>query len=140
MVDKKFDKDINDIFDDILFSEEKISQQGFEEGYRVGATQENTEAYHLGYHRGAEIGAELGFYYSFINHYIETHQSERAQISDKLSKTISSLKDSIEKFPHNNDENTDLKDSLSNIRVKFKLVCSLLKVNVSFSEGGELTF
>ncbi|XP_044757291.1 protein LTO1 homolog [Coccinella septempunctata] len=140
MVDTQQIKDINDIFEDILFAEEKIVEKSFEEGFEVGTKQENTEAYHLGYHRGAEIGAELGYYSSFLTFFLKSSKDKGIDLPDKVQKTLTILQDLIEKFPHDNDDNTDLKESLNNIRVKFKLFCSLVKINGNFSEGGSLAF
>ncbi|XP_045467656.1 protein LTO1 homolog [Harmonia axyridis] len=140
MVDNEQNQDINDIFDDIFFAEEKIVEKSFEEGYKIGIEQENVEAYHLGYHRGAEIGAELGYYSSFIEYYQNFSKEKGIDVTDRVLKTIITIQELIGKFPEDNDENTDLKESLNNIRVKFKLLCSLLKVNGNFSEGESLAF
>lgn len=140
MVDTEQNKDINDIFEDILFAEENIVEESFQDGFQAGIKQENVEAYHLGYHRGAEIGAELGYYSSFIEYYQNSIKERSVDKPEKVLKTLVTLQALIGNFPQDNDENTDLKESLNEIRVKFKLFCSLLKINGNFSEREDLTF
>lgn len=43
--------DINEVFDSILLSEEKISEEGYKQGFEKGVSEGNLEAYHLGKHR-----------------------------------------------------------------------------------------
>ena len=49
---KTFDKnesmDINDVFDQILLSEERISEEGYKLGFEKGVSEGNLQAYHLG--------------------------------------------------------------------------------------------
>lgn len=40
--------DINNVFDQILLSEERISEEGYKQGFKKGVTEGNLEAYHLG--------------------------------------------------------------------------------------------
>lgn len=40
--------DINDVFEQILLSEERISEEGYRSGFERGVTEGNLEAYHLG--------------------------------------------------------------------------------------------
>jgi hypothetical protein len=40
--------DINDVFEQILLSEERISEEGYRQGFDRGVTEGNLEAYHLG--------------------------------------------------------------------------------------------
>lgn len=40
--------DINDVFDQILLSEERISEEGYKSGFEKGVSEGNLEAYHLG--------------------------------------------------------------------------------------------
>lgn len=40
--------DINDAFESILLSEERISEEGYRQGFEKGVTEGNLEAYHLG--------------------------------------------------------------------------------------------
>lgn len=39
---------INEVFDQILLSEERIAEEGFKQGFEKGVSEGNLEAYHLG--------------------------------------------------------------------------------------------
>lgn len=39
---------INEVFDQILLSEERIAEEGFKQGFDKGVSEGNLEAYHLG--------------------------------------------------------------------------------------------
>ncbi|KAI8038370.1 hypothetical protein M5D96_008264, partial [Drosophila gunungcola] len=53
-------RDINDLFDDIVLTEEKEARLGYEEGLKDGQEQGNEEGYKLGYAQGVSLGEELG--------------------------------------------------------------------------------
>nr|CAD7265244.1 unnamed protein product [Timema shepardi] len=55
----KSEEDINNVFDSIALSEERLSKEGFQEGVNKGIKEGEIDGYHMGYHRGAELGAEL---------------------------------------------------------------------------------
>lgn len=40
--------DINEVFDQILLSEESITEEGYKKGFEKGVSEGNLEAYHLG--------------------------------------------------------------------------------------------
>lgn len=129
-------RDINDVFEDILLAEENSSHQGYQEGFDKGVNAGNSEGYHLGYHRGAELGSELGFYYGVV----ETFLCEKSKLSEKQVLNLEILKKSIEEFPRSNDENIDILHLASEIRRNYKKVCSLLKKQIKYPFGDELTF
>lgn len=128
------ERDINDIFDDIVFTEENLVQQGYEEGYAVGRTEGNTEGYHLGYHRGAELGAEIGYYLGIVEAFGKINSTE------KITKVLNNLREMLVSFPKNNDENVDIFDRANNIRAQFKKACAMLKINGKYPEADELSF
>lgn len=148
--------DINDVFENILLSEERISEEGYKLGFERGVSEGNLEAYHigeniilgarqqrlktfnihvLGFHRGAEIGAELGFYLGVLE-----NSKIPSPINEKVSHLISQLKSIIESFPRVNCDTVDLFESLNTIRTQFKKLTSLLKIKVSYPEKSQLSF
>lgn len=131
---KIVDRDINELFDDILLTEEIQEEEGYSEGYLDGQKSGNTEGYHLGYHRGAELGAELGYYLAVATTHIEKTKS------DKILKNLTNLKDLINSFPKTNDPEVDIIQSAENIRALFKKVCALLKIDGKFPGADKLTF
>lgn len=128
------DRDINELFDDILLTEEIQEEAGFAEGYIDGQKSGNTEGYHLGYHRGAELGAELGYYFGVANFHLTTTKS------DKILKNLTNLINLIKSFPRTNDPEVDIFQSAENIRAQFKKVCALLKIDGKFPGADKLTF
>lgn len=151
--------DINNVFDQILLSEERISEEGYKQGFKKGVTEGNLEAYHLGkhcrhnltttktseiqklyfilpgFHRGAEIGAELGFYLGVLE-----NSKIPSPINEKVAHLITQLKSIISSFPRVNCETVDLFESLNTIRTQFKKLTSLLKIKVTYPEKSQLTF
>ncbi|KAG5676348.1 hypothetical protein PVAND_006190 [Polypedilum vanderplanki] len=128
--------DINDVFEQILLSEERIAEESYKQGFEKGVSEGNLEAYHIGFHRGAEIGAELGFYLGVL----ENHKIP-APIDEKVTHLISQLKSIIEQFPRVNCDSFDLFESLNTIRAQFKKLTALLKItNLSYPEKSKLTF
>lgn len=128
------DRDINDIFDDIVLTEENHVQEGYEEGFADGISGGNTEGYHLGYHRGAELGAELGYYLGVVEVYLKINKIE------KILTNLNAIKQSIAAFPTTNDENVDIFDLASRIRAQFRKTCALLKISGKYPEADTLNF
>lgn len=128
------DSDINELFDNILLTEEIQEEEGFEEGYLEGKQGGNSEGYHLGYHRGAELGAELGYYLAVATKYTKITKS------DKILTNLTNLIGLINSFPKTNDPEVDIIKSAENIRALFKKVCALLKIDGKFPGADKLTF
>ncbi|KAF2899992.1 hypothetical protein ILUMI_06185 [Ignelater luminosus] len=134
------DKDINDIFSDLLLSEEHLSKEGYDEGYTKGASEGNIEGYHLGYHRGAEIGAELGYYCGVVENLLMLHKENADPRIEKNKKHLETLKTLIESFPKHNSEEVDILALADNIRTLFKKVCALFKIDAAYPEADKLSF
>lgn len=129
--------DINKVFDDIVFSEEKISEESYKKGYEDGVAEGNTEGYHLGYHRGAELGSELGYYYGYL---LQHSSNADKLLSDRAKKSAELCLDLISQFPRTNDETVDLFKLVDNIRAQYKKSCALLKVSGKHPEADTLNF
>lgn len=130
------DRDVNEAFEDIFLTEEKLSEKGYREGFEDGVKTSNAEAYHLGFHRGAEIAAELGYYLGVL----EVFYERRETFNEKLVKSIDELINKIKRFPDTNDENFDIIRGAVEIRDKYKKICALLKFNSKYSDADTLTF
>lgn len=128
------ERDINDIFDDIVLSEEKVAEEEYQKGFDEAVAAGNLEGYHLGYHRGAELGAELGYYDGVLRTYLEKSPAER------IAKVIQSCLELIERFPRTNDEQYDILQLADNIRAQFRKSCALLKINGKYPEADQLNF
>ncbi|KAF5273059.1 hypothetical protein FQR65_LT04801 [Abscondita terminalis] len=135
------EKDINDIFDDILLSEECLNQEGYNEGFLSGSSKGNAEGYHLGYHRGAEVGSELGYYFGIVQNIIQTLPNNDNNLqNDKKILNLLKLRGLIESFPHHNSEDVDFLTLLDNIRTLFKKVSALFKINLPYPEASKVSF
>lgn len=132
--------DINDVFDDLLLVEERLSEESYQRGLQVGAEQGNVDAYHFGYHRGAEIGAELGFYYGVLCALEGGCRKRSEETPTKGDILLTELKGEIDEFPKFNDLEVDLLERLMKIRNKYKKLCSLLKVSAKYPKPNELSF
>lgn len=128
-------RDINDIFDDILLTEEALEQKGYEEGFAAAASAGNTEGYHLGYHRGAELGAELGYYLGVVEVYLQV-----ASIPDKHRAVLAAVRTAIQAFPVCNDEQVDIFERANQIRAQYRRCCALLKISGRYPEADTLSF
>lgn len=128
-------RDINDIFDDILLTEEFLEQQGYDEGFADAAAAGNTEGFHLGFHRGAELGAELGYYLGVVEVYLKT-----TSLPDKQRSILGAVKSAILAFPETNDEEVDIFERSSQIRAQYRRCCALLKISGKYPDADTLSF
>lgn len=129
------ERDINDIFDDIVLSEEKVADEEYQRGFDEGVSEGNLEGYHLGYHRGAELGAELGYYNGVLRIYLNTSSS-----TDKAQRVIATCLELIDRFPRTNDEQCDILQLADNIRAQYRKACALLKISGKYPEADQLNF
>lgn len=132
------DKDINDVFDELLLSEEHIGRRSYTNGFEEGLARGNFEAFHMGYHRGAEISAELGYYLGIVETLLVT--KEPVHSSEKSFHNLQTLKDLIHKYPNDNSESIDLITELENIRSLYKKTCAILKINAPYIKPLNLSF
>lgn len=139
LLEHPVEKDINDIFSDLLCAEDQLISEGFEEGYKKTLQNENIEAYHLGYHRGAELGAELGYYAGIVEECLSNYQNKN-ECSDKVLRSLESLQQKIASFPTENTESVDILALFENIRTHYKKVCAQLKLNAPFPETDQFSF
>lgn len=129
--------DINDIFDEIAFCEDRKNAEGYEKGVADGTLAGNTDGYHLGYHRGAELGAELGYYYGTLQAYAH---SERDKLTDRQQRSIESVLKLIENFPSTNDDQADIFHLADNIRAHYRKTCTILKISGKYPDSDQLSF
>ncbi|KAG5880586.1 hypothetical protein JTB14_002395 [Gonioctena quinquepunctata] len=139
MQENKEEKDINDVFSDILLSEEIAIDQAYEEGFSLGLQQENPEGYHLGYHRGAELGAEIGYYTGITEKYLQYYgASDSGQ--EKIITSLKNLKKLLDTFPRQNIKDIDILELINVIRAKYKKICTQMKLDAQYSERNSLSF
>ena len=127
------ERDINDIFDDIVLTEERICKQGYDEGYKVGRVQAELEGYKLGYSQGQELGKELGEIYGAVLAHLQFAHTER------IHKTLIQLKQAIDIFPRFNDPNYDIIGALEYIRSLDKRLKAILHIGQLPAENSPTT-
>ncbi|XP_050507197.1 protein LTO1 homolog [Diabrotica virgifera virgifera] len=140
MYDNIKDKDINEVFDDILLFEENVIEEAYEEGFKIGVQQGNKEGYHLGFHRGSEIGAEIGFYLGVVEKYLELYSKSTDEKFSKPKSSLENLKKILSEFPRSNSAEIDVFEALDTIRAQFKKVCAQMKVNISYPGKSNMSF
>jgi len=128
--------DINSLFDSIVLSEDRLVSEGYEKGYRAGQQEGSKEGERLGRDRGGKVGTEIGFYLGFVEEWRVIYKADN--VADKRKEKVLLALEKLEKearaFPQVNSKE-ELAERLDKVRAKFKLLCSLLKVNSDFSSS-----
>ncbi|KAK7868299.1 hypothetical protein R5R35_013887 [Gryllus longicercus] len=132
------DSDINDVFDSIALSENLIQKEGFEEGFKKGERDGAIEGFHIGFHKGIDIGNEIGYYIGAVEALHVLSKTE--ELTVRARQVLSKLRELLKEFPVCNDPNVDIICYLEKIRAKYKMICSLLKMEPNVPSSGEFSF
>ncbi|ALC41829.1 CG13175 [Drosophila busckii] len=103
-------RDINELFDDIVLTEEKHATRGYEEGIKDGRALGNQEGYQFGYNQGVLLGEELGTIYG------QVVAQQQLPHTEKVQRTLQQLRTLIEQFPLDNDPEADIIGAVELIR------------------------
>ncbi|EDW31721.1 GL10806 [Drosophila persimilis] len=103
-------RDINDLFDDIVLTEENHARLGYEEGLKDGNSQGNEEGYKLGYSQGVQLGEELG---RILGEVVAQQQFPH---TERVRRTLDQLRSLIEGFPRKNEPEADIIGAVETIR------------------------
>lgn len=131
------ERDINDVFDDIALSEERIKGEAYDEGFCAGELEGSVDGYHLGFHRGTDIGRELGYYNGILTGHNKTNQTTHSERTVTAVETCLRL---IDNYPRTNDEHVDIFEELEKIRSQYRKACALLKISSKYPEANKLSF
>jgi hypothetical protein len=104
--------DINDVFNSIALSEERLSREGFQKGCFEG----ELEGFQLVYHPGAEIG----YYKGVIDIFLIISNKRKHDIPDKEVGVLQNMSDVINHFPSSDVEDFDTIAAHDNVRARFK--------------------
>lgn len=128
-------KDINDLFDEIVFVEDRLISVGYKEGFEKGSQEGKQEGVELGFSKGIEIGQEIGFYVGFTEGWLKhfTNETENKK-SEKVLSSLDKLNRLAKDFPSDNLKDVDVVEKLDVMRAKFKIVCSLLKIPADYTK------
>lgn len=113
------EQDFNDLLENIVFAEENIAQESYQEGLEVGRTRGEQEGYELGYEQGVQLGEELGEIYGIVVAQQQQKHTERVQ------RALQQLRTSIDQFPRDNNPEVDIIGMVENIRNQYKRVSAL---------------
>jgi len=129
-------QDINFLFDSIVFSENTLVREGYNRGYIAGQKEGSKEGSRLGTEQGGKIGSEIGFYLGFVEQWKELYEEEKVvdKRREKVLLALEKLELVANNFPQINSKE-ELGNKLEEVRAKFKLLCSLLKINSDFSHS-----
>ncbi|XP_049540529.1 uncharacterized protein LOC125954361 [Anopheles darlingi] len=130
--------DINDVFEDIFLTEERIIEESFHQGLEAGQQQESVEEAHdYGYKKGAEVGREIGFYQTVVS---EISTQEEVTSNEKAAALIGEVQAALDQYPRDNNPDVDLLHSLQQIRNKYRRLCALLKLPFKYVQTNDLSF
>ncbi|XP_056015996.1 protein LTO1 homolog [Ostrea edulis] len=127
----------DDIFHDIVMSEERFHQEGYEAGLTIGKQTGSQEGWKLGWQKGSAIGSEIGFYSSFCETLLEKLKDDEKK--QRVCKVLQSVVRLVDTMPLSDPTNQELFDKLEQVRAKIKQVNSLLPINMEYqtSKPGE---
>jgi flagellar biosynthesis/type III secretory pathway protein FliH len=116
------ESDTNDLFDDILLSEDRAAERGFKTGYVDGKEAGEEEGLKIGVKNGFEIGLELGLCLADAKSILNSDSS------DENSKRVASeLIELIDQIKSADVEKDVFVDTLEIIRSKKKLFAAVTR-------------
>ncbi|XP_060067495.1 protein LTO1 homolog [Ylistrum balloti] len=122
----------DDIFHDIIMSEERSQSQGFTAGQKIGQKTGMEDGYRLGWEKGSGVGSELGFYVGFCQKILQKMEDSQ-EGKQRAIKTAQSLLKLVDEFPLTNPTQPQLFEMIQQIRSKFKQLTSVLGINASYN-------
>lgn len=131
--------EINQAFDDIAFSEDKLVKKAFVDGLQKGLRDGDEKGYRLGFLKGVEFGTEVGYYKGIAKALRASYSQDPACLPAKCVTVLNKLHSALESFPSTNCPNTDLISQRDQVRSYYKQLCSLLKLDIALN-GEELSF
>ncbi|XP_067674451.1 protein LTO1 homolog [Haliotis asinina] len=123
--------EIDDLFHDVIMSEEKSQVEGFTEGRAEGERRGLVDGLSLGFEKGAAIGSEVGFYRGYVET-LQVLSMREGEAKPRIQKSLQALAAMLSRFPVADVMNQTLFDDLEKIRAKFKQVTSLLGISMSY--------
>lgn len=127
------DADFNEVIDNILLAENVAEEEAYKEGYAAGKN-ELVEGFHYGYHRASSLAAQLGYYFGVLMYIQKSFDIPKIlDLSNKLMKEI-------QEFPVDNDSLVDIFEKFEKIKLNFKKICSLAKIDAAYPEANKLDF
>ncbi|XP_007570793.1 protein LTO1 homolog [Poecilia latipinna] len=123
-----------DLFDSILFADERFRGEGYQEGFQRGTKRGLHNGWRHGASHGANLSSEISFYYGFAISWkcLLEHQSDDR--SRKRLRALEALLNLTQKFPLDDPQSVKLQEDTEKLRAKFRQVCSMLNVPTDFKD------
>ena len=130
--------DPDDPFDKIVFTEEHLIQNGFDEGFTNGKKSGEIDGFQTGAVQGKELSREIGFYKGFVA-VLGLMMSGGAdeQWREKQRKLVEQLDGLLDNFTYNEEQYDQMQSTLALIRSKFKQISSVFKLPVTIQKQQE---
>jgi len=128
--------DFDKAIEDILLSEDLCAKEAYVDGVKTGFELGMKEGYPHGYRKGSQIAAEIFAYKGFALAWLarikynsnQDDDPESPSRSERQTQALEKLIILVDEYPRQNIED-DLDRKLSELRNKFKQVCSILRVS-----------
>ncbi|XP_006804230.1 protein LTO1 homolog [Neolamprologus brichardi] len=131
MADVRMD---DDLFDSIVFAEERFRDEGYREGFKRGTRRGLQDGRRHGAIHGARLSCEMSFYYGFATTWKCVLRNNVDGKSRKRVKALDALLGLIQSCSLDNPQSQKLQDDMEKLRAKFRQVCSMLSVPADFKD------
>lgn len=121
-----------DIFESTVNLEGSHLQQGFDDGFRDGVGLGKVEGREVGLKTGFELGEEIGFFRGCVDIWNAVLQKEPSAFSPRAQRNIRVFDKQLQDYPLQNPQDERLQDSLDSLRSKFRLIMSLLSIQLDY--------
>ncbi|KAI6654132.1 Oral cancer-overexpressed protein 1 [Oopsacas minuta] len=125
-----------DLFDTILFSDERSKSQGQSDGERQGKRGATMKSFSEGLKEGSDLAGEIGFYSGMCEGLLANRAQLEDRYTDKAWSKVIKLLDSIVQFEIRvKEDGIELEDSVIQIRNEFKIIVSKFKLPINFKKS-----
>ncbi|XP_024379076.1 uncharacterized protein [Physcomitrium patens] len=121
-----------DIFDSTVHLEGSHFEQGFQDGFRDGVELGKVEGREVGLKTGFELGEEIGFFRGCVNIWNAVLQKDPSAFSARAQRNIRVFDQQLNNYPLKDPQDERLQDSLDSLRSKFRLIMSLLSIQLDY--------
>jgi hypothetical protein len=121
-----------DIFESTVNLEGSHLQQGFDDGFQDGVELGKVEGREVGLKTGFELGEEIGFFRGCVDIWNAVLHKEPSVFSPRAQRNIRVFDKQLQDYPLQNPQDERLQDSLDSLRSKFRLIMSLLSIQLEY--------
>ncbi|GAB4825012.1 hypothetical protein Ancab_007885 [Ancistrocladus abbreviatus] len=125
--------EIVDIFASSISLEKTHIEEGYADGYRDGLVIGRKDGYQVGLKHGFQVGEELGFYRGLVDVWTSAIRVDPRCFSTRVQKTIQQMGELLDQYPFMEPENETVDGILEGLRLKFRVVCATLGLNLGYS-------